>query len=376
MVETSFWLCAVGACYSYMLYPLILLVLPRRGWSRRLVAGNATPSVSLIIACRNEQRRIRRKIENALAIDYPSLEIIVASDASDDDSDAIVASFYARGVHLVRSSERRGKEHAQALAIARSTGEILVFSDASTDIPRDSISRLVADFWDPRVGAVSSEDQFVTEDGAVVGEGIYVRYEMWLRRLEASVCSVVGLSGSFFAVRRSVLQTWDDTIPSDFATAINTVRAGLIAISDSQVRGIYGDVLDESREYSRKVRTALRGMAALERMPDVLNPCKFGVFAFEMWSHKVMRWLVPWFLLGVLAASLCLADESEFFAALAAVQLAAYSFVLLAHFVPKLRDNGVVRIGYYFVQVNLALAHAAIRFLKGERVRVWSPTVR
>ena len=189
-------------------------------------AIRVTPLVTLIVACRNERARIAHKLDNALAVSYPRLEIVVASDCSDDGSDDIVASYAGRGVRLARSPERRGKEYAQGLAIEQARGEIVVFSDAGTDLPPDSIDHIVEDFADPRVGAVSSEDTFVSADGSVVGEGLYVRYEMWLRRLESRVGSLVGLSGSFFAVRRPVLSRWDAAIPSDFASAINTVRAG------------------------------------------------------------------------------------------------------------------------------------------------------
>ncbi len=232
-MKLLFWISVFSAVYSYAAYPLILSLLPAR--RRDAVAGSdgedgdATgPLVTLIIACRNERARIAHKLDNSLSVQYPRLELIVASDCSDDGSDDIVASYAARGVRLARSPERRGKEHAQGLAIAQANGEIVVFSDAGTDLPPDSIDHIVQDFDDPGVGAVSSEDTFISTDGSVVGEGLYVRYEMWLRRLESRVGSLVGLSGSFFAVRRPVLTRWDTAIPSDFASAINTVRAGMI----------------------------------------------------------------------------------------------------------------------------------------------------
>ena len=375
-MEIAFWALAIAAVYSYALYPAILSVLPRRGATPSRTRPRDLPPATLIVACRNEAGRLRHKLENCLRIDYPPLEIIVASDASDDGSDDVVRAYASHGIRLVRSPERLGKEHAQGLAIQQATGDIVVFSDAGTDLPSDSFRHIAADFADPRVGAVSSEDTFVSADGKVVGEGAYVRYEMWLRRMEAAVHSLVGLSGSFFAARRSVLAHWDDAIPSDFATAINTVRSGLVAISDPRVRGVYRDVKDPSREYARKVRTALRGMAALAQIPEVLNPFRYGIFAFQMFSHKVMRWLVPWFLLGTLITSAVLSQGSPFFRAVFWLQLAGYGVVLAAHVVPALRKVGPVRIGYYFVQVNVALAHAGLRFLRGERVRVWDPSVR
>jgi cellulose synthase/poly-beta-1,6-N-acetylglucosamine synthase-like glycosyltransferase len=373
-MEGLFWLCAIGAIYSYALYPLILvLFVPRRRPGANLASA---AKVSLVIACRNEARRLATKIENALQLDYPHIEIMVASDASDDGSDAIVESYASRGVRLVRSPERRGKEYAQGLAVAAATGDIMVFSDAGTDLPRESITRIVERFADAQVGAVSSEDLFIGTDGKLAGEGAYVKYEMWLRRLESERAGLVGLSGSFFAVRRDVLKDWDPTIPSDFACALMTNRAGLVAVSDPEVRGIYKDIKDPRKEYQRKVRTAVRGMTGLMRLAGVLNPFRYGLFAFQVWSHKVMRWLVPWFLFGLLVSAFVLRDERPLYEWALWLQLAGYALVVMAHVVGRLRAIAPVRIGYYFVQANLALAHAAILFVSGKRIVVWDPSIR
>lgn len=374
-MEWIFWLCVVGAMYSYAIYPLLLrCVVPRR--AARPVAAGAPLTVTLVIACRNEERRLAKKIENALEVTYPLAEILVASDASDDRSDDIVRSYADRGVRLVRSPERRGKEHAQGLAIAQATGDIIVFSDAGTDLPPESIGFIVERFGDPSVGAVSSEDLFIAPDGKLVGEGAYVKYEMWLRRLESERAGLVGLSGSFFAVRRSVLTRWDATIPSDFACALMTFQSGLVAVSDPRVRGIYSDIKDPAKEYQRKVRTAVRGMTGLARLAGVLNPFRYGWFAFQVWSHKLMRWLVPWFLLGLLASSFALANTGPFYRWALYAQLLGYALVLAVHFIRGMRQLGIARIAYYFVQANVALAHAAILFLSGKRIVVWNPSVR
>ncbi|MGI9246147.1 MAG: glycosyltransferase [Steroidobacteraceae bacterium] len=376
-METLFWVAVFGGLYSYAIYPLVLALLPQRSpASGPLMPSGAEPLVTLVIACRNERARIAHKLENALALRYPRIEIIVASDDSDDGSHEIVETFAARGVRLVAAPERRGKENAQGLAVRAARGDIVVFSDAGTDLPAESIDHIVENFRDARVGAVSSEDTFISADGSVVGEGLYVRYEMWLRRLESRTHSLVGLSGSFFAVRRSVLDRWDASIPSDFASAINTVRAGLVAVSDPRVRGIYRDIKDPSREFQRKVRTAIRGMAALASIPEVLNPRRYGIFAFEVWSHKVMRWLVPWFLGVAFVTNIALAGRSGLYGALLAVQLVGYGLVALCHFLPALRGLGPLRIAYYFVQANVALGQAGARFVAGERITFWEPSVR
>jgi len=371
-----FWICVFGAVYSYAIYPLLLsVVVPRR----RSRGQDATwqPKVTLVVACRNEARRLKQKLENALQLRYRPLEVLVASDASDDSSDDIVRSFADRGVVLVRSPERRGKEHAQGLSIQTATGDIIVFSDAGTDLPSDSIDFIVARFRDWSVGAVSSEDQFISSDGKVVGEGAYVKYEMWLRRLESERAGLVGLSGSFFAVRRSVLTRWDASIPSDFACALMTNRAGLVAVSDGRVRGIYKDIKDPSKEYQRKVRTAIRGMAGLARLVEVMNPFRFRWFAFQVFSHKFMRWMVPWFLAGAFVSSGVLAYRGvDVYEVLFELQCLGYAGILLAHVVPAVRSIGLVRLAYYFVQANIALAHAGVLFVRGKRVVVWEPSVR
>jgi cellulose synthase/poly-beta-1,6-N-acetylglucosamine synthase-like glycosyltransferase len=332
--------------------------------------------VSLIIACRNEVDRLRHKLDNALDLDYPAIEIVVASDASDDGSDDIVREYESKGVRLVRSPMRRGKEFAQGLAIPEAGGDIIVFSDAGTDLLPDSIRKMVENFEDPAVGAVSSEDRFVSEDGRVAGEGAYVRYEMWLRRLESQRAGLIGLSGSFFGVRRSIVREWNACIPSDFACALHAVRAGMRAVADPRVIGVYRDIEDPSKEFARKVRTAIRGMTAVAAMREVLNPFKYGAFAFQVWGHKIMRWLVPWFMVLLLAVSALLAREHSWYAAALALQLLGYGTALVGALVPAARRFALVKLAYFFAQVNLALARASLEFLSGRRIVQWEPSAR
>lgn len=381
MIECLFWLCAVGAVYSYFLYPAVLRCLPVR---RRVpqgqvpLADDALPRLSLIVTAHNEQSRIERKLGNTLAIDYPRdrLQVIVASDASTDATDEIVGRYAQHGVQLVRPAERLGKENAQATAIDAATGEILVFSDVATEIPADALRRIAAGFAaDPSIGAISSEDRFISRNGEIAGEGAYVRYEMWLRKLESERAGLVGLSGSFFAARREICATWDIHSPSDFNTALNCARLGRCAISHPEVLGFYQDVQDPSREYLRKVRTVLRGITAIARHPNVLSPA-FGHFALQVWSHKIMRWLVPWFLLALVPLNLALLGTHWIYALAALAQLGFYGLALAGHLSATLREWLPVRIVYFFVQVNIAIADATQQFLRGQRMTVWSPTVR
>lgn len=372
-----FYLFGLLSCYSYFLYPLILGLLPRREREAQAVP-DGMPRLTLIITVHNEAARITDKIENALQIDYPreALEIIVASDCSTDDTDRIVGSYADRGVRLVRADERRGKEYAQLCAIRAAGGEILVFSDAATVIPADALRILAGTFADRRIGALSSEDRFISPDGRVVGEGLYVRYEMWLRRLESDRAGLVGLSGSFFAARREVCADWDIHAPSDFNTALNCAMQGLVAVSVPEVVGIYADVQDPGLEFHRKVRTVIRGITALARHPEALNPFRLGFFSFQVWSHKVMRWGVPWFLAGFLVLTLLLQGQGLVYRAALVLQAVFYALAALGWLSTRMRENKLVRIVFFFVQTNLALAQAALSFLAGKRMTTWTPSRR
>jgi cellulose synthase/poly-beta-1,6-N-acetylglucosamine synthase-like glycosyltransferase len=378
MLQFLFWLLLLLGIYSYFLYPLLLAVLVRRNEDAAPAPAAAPlPTLTMIVTAFNERARIREKIENTLVIDYPGLEIIVASDCSTDETDAIVQEYAARGVKLVRAPERLGKENAQAWAIRAASGSVLVFSDVATQIPADALRRLGAYFSDPRVGAVSSEDRFITaDDGTVAGEGAYVRYEMWLRRMESSVAGLVGLSGSFFAARKEVCEQWDINSPSDFNTALNCARRGLRAVTAPDVLGFYKDLKDPAKEYQRKVRTVLRGITATALHKDVLRPARFGLFAFQVWSHKVMRWGVPWFLLALLLVNWLLLGEGWFYALSLLGQLAFYGTAIAAHYREDIREHPVARIVYFFVQVNVAIADACCRFLAGKRMTTWQPSAR
>ena len=378
-MEHIFSFVALLCGYSYFLYPLILKFLPvRKARSAHTSGHTSYPALSLIITAHNEAERIHEKLENSLLIDYPDgfFEIIVASDCSTDSTDSIVESFGDRGVRLVRAEDRKGKEYAQLCAIRKASGDILVFSDVSTRIPADALRILALQFDDPRIGALSSEDRFISKDGRVVGEGAYVGYEMWLRRLESNRAGLVGLSGSFFAARREVCEEWDIYSPSDFNTALNCAKQGLVAITCPEVIGIYSDVKDPGLEYRRKIRTVVRGMTAITRHPEVLNPVRMGLFAFQVWSHKIMRWGVPWFLLLFATLTLALAGEGLVYQIMLWLQVIFYGLAAIGWLSGSLRKNSAVRIIFFFVQTNLALAYALLLFLAGKRMMVWTPSQR
>ena len=371
----------VGAIYSYFLYPLILLLLPVKNnfqFIDKQIDLARLPFVTFIITAYNEEALIREKIQNTIATDYPAdkREILVASDGSTDKTNQYINSFAEQGVQLIEVEDRKGKENAQLAAIQAAKGEILIFSDVATQIPEKAIKRIATTFKNKKIGALSSEDRFITEKGEIAGEGAYVKYEMWLRRLESRVKSLVGLSGSFFACRKQICSNWDINVPSDFNTALNCVSQGFVAISQPDVLGYYPNIKDESKEYQRKLRTVIRGMAAIARKPSVLNPFKFGLFAFEVFSHKIMRWLVPWFQLVLLISSIIAWQAHILVTVILAGQIVFYLLATIGWVSKTARSHTLAKLPFFFMQVNIAIAHAGIQFLLGKRITVWEPSKR
>ena len=242
--------------YTYVGYPLVLWVLTRLR-SHDVRPRPIEPSVSVVIAARNEADKIRRKIEHTLALDYPRerLEILVASDASDDGTDDIVNEFAGRG-RAPGAGARSGR--------ARSTPRGWLWpppaarSSSSPTPPRSWRRRrcatLMRNFADPSIGAVSTEDQLVDAAGNPTGEGLYVRYEMWVRRLESRFHSLVGLSGSCFAIRKALCSSWPSTLASDFMSALHAARGGYRAITEPAARGRFVAVGSSQAEMRRKTR--------------------------------------------------------------------------------------------------------------------------
>jgi glycosyltransferase involved in cell wall biosynthesis len=372
LIEIGFWLSIALVVYAYAGYPLVLLLLTRLR-ERPAQRGSATPKVTFIITAHNEAGRIHAKIENSLNQRYPvdALEIIVASDCSTDDTDTIVETFAPR-VRLVRATERKGKEAAQMLAVQAATGDILVFSDVATALAADAVQTMASNFADPTVGCVSSVDRFVDDQGQVSGEGAYVRYEMWLRSLETRVNSLVGLSGSFFAARKEVCRRWAPDRQSDFNTLLNSVALGLRGVQDVQAVGYYRNIVDDRREFSRKVRTVVRGLFVLGSRPGMLNPFRYGLFAWQLASHKLCRWLVPFGMIGALVFGLALATQSPLYLTLSALQVVCYALAVAGIVTGHRR----LRIPAFFVVANVSVLVAWLRYARGDRIVSWTPSKR
>jgi glycosyltransferase involved in cell wall biosynthesis len=372
MASLIFWCSIALAFYAYAGYACVLLVLARFR-DRAVRKADITPLVSFIITAYNEERRLREKIENTLGQVYPAsrLEVIVASDGSTDATDAIARAFGDR-VRLIRAPERRGKEAAQQLAVEAASGEVLIFSDVATALAPDGVSSIVANFADATVGCVSSIDRFVDAGGRPSGEGAYVRYEMFLRALETRANTLVGLSGSFFAARRDVCRNWAADRQSDFSTMLNAIDLGLRGVLDPRTAGYYRTIVDSRCESQRKTRTVVRGIAVLARNARMLNPFRYGLFAWQLASHKLCRWLVPFAMIGAAAGNAVLVSHGAFYQLTFGAQVGFYAVAAAGLWT----GAHALRVPAFLVSSNVAILIAWLRFASGERITSWNPSER
>lgn len=372
----AFWLIVMFLGYTLVGYPLALWLVSR--FCNRLHHRHAiVPTVSLVIAAHNEESGIESKIRNCLDLTYPAdkYEIIVASDGSNDKTAQIVRSFAHRGVQLIEIPERRGKQFAQLQARDRSRGEILVFTDAGVELDREALQTITANFADPQIGCVSSEDQIVKHPGWK-GEQSYVSFEMWMRRLESRIGSLVTASGSFFAARRQVCEPWHTDKTSDFFVVLNTVAAGMRAVVDPASVGRYGLSRSDRSELQRKVRTIVNGLDVFFMHVGLLNPFRYGLFSWQLVSHKLFRWLVPTAMLLLLISNFFLWNDGPFYRICLIAQVGIYGAGLLALTAGGFAQWKPVKLAGYFLLGNAATLMAWFYFLSGEKFVSWQPTQR
>jgi len=301
------------------------------------------------------------------------LTVLIISDGSTDSTQQMVVGHQSDlNIRFHALPARQGKAAALNLGLQHTRSEIVVFSDASIMLDAEALRWVVRPFQDESIGCVSGEDH-IPGGG---GEGLYGRYELFLRNLESRVSSIAGASGSFYAMRSALCSPFLPGLAPDFLSVLVTVQKGYRAVTEPRAFGTMSSTKSTRGEFTRKVRTLIRGMTALWAMRALLNPFRHGLFAFVLWSHKLMRWLVPVFMLVALVSNAWLAG-SGFYRLTLALQLLFYGLAILGLVWPwMVNRNVMVRIAVYFTVVNAAIALAWLRYLGGERLEVWNPTAR
>lgn len=370
------WFSVATIVFATVGYP-IALVLAGALVRRQRVIDDAQPDVSLIIAAHNEEKCIARKLENALALDYPRerLEIIVASDGSTDQTAEITRSFAHRGV-VLRSFPRVGKTGIQNQTVRTAKGEILVFSDANAFYRPDAIRKLVRNFADPAVGCVSGQLVYeVDGQGAGECEHSYWNYEKFMKRRESDLSSLIGANGSIYAVRRSDYVEIETDLISDLVEPLALVRRGRRVVYEPEAVSMEEASTTYTVEFRRKVRILTRSIKGLLHMRALLNPFRYGIFSFQLLGHKLLRYLVPLFLVMGFASLAVLAALGHYRMPFLLAVVAVTAATVVGRRTPR-TSNPFVRAChflYYYLMVNYALVPAWINILRGTRLTLWVP---
>lgn len=373
-----FWISVIIVFYIYIGYPILLRYLPKS--PIKLSPMLVKPKVTVLIPAFNEAKSIRGTIENKLAQSYPSelLEVIVISDESEDGTDEIVKEIGALDprVKLLRQVPRQGKTSGLNLAMQQAAGDIIVFSDANSHYQLDAIEHLVSCFSDPDVGYVTGKMVYVNEEGNLIGDGCsaYMKYENHLRALEANVSSVVGVDGGVDAIRRELYQPMNaDQLP-DFVQPLKVVTQGKRVIYCEQALLNEESLSNSQSEFRMRVRVSLRAYWAMWDMRHLFNPSKYGLFALQLTSHKLLRYLAFIPLFTAFVSNAFLTGAGWFYSYAFLVQVLFYC---AAAFV-SLNDgtkNKWLGLANYFCLINVAAAMAFIKFIKGEKIVMWKPRV-
>jgi cellulose synthase/poly-beta-1,6-N-acetylglucosamine synthase-like glycosyltransferase len=354
--ELIFWVSAAMIFYTYAGYPLLLWLrvqlLPRR-WR----AARSHPRISIIMAVRNEEHTLLRKMDNIAQLDYPAhlVEVIVASDGSTDATNRILHSPQPFALKPVILPQNAGKAVALNAALERAGGEIVVFFDARQRIDRDALGALVAPFADPEVGCVSGELMLETADGASTDMGLYWRIERRIREWEAQTASVPGATGAIYAVRRQLVPLIPaGTLLDDVYVPMSVIRRGYRSIHVRKAIAWDAVYPDLDREFRRKVRT-LTGVYQLVRLLPWTVTLRNPIW-FEFVSHKLMRLVAPFALMAALVScSLC---RGVAYRGALVLQLLFYAMAVVGLFGGSQKLNKIARVASTFVLLNVAAVFA------------------
>jgi cellulose synthase/poly-beta-1,6-N-acetylglucosamine synthase-like glycosyltransferase len=365
--------------YVYIGYPMVLkvltLIIPK---NKVLFDEDFLPEVSLLISCYNEVDVVDEKIQNSFDIDYPKdkITIIIISDGSDDGTDEIAKNYASQGVKLIRQEGRLGKTSAINLAMEQVTSDLVVFSDANAMYKPSAIKKLIRNFVDEKIGYVVGAALYTDgkTSAAAASEDIYWKYELALKTMESNLHSVVGGDGAIYAIRKHLFITLNAKDINDFVNPLQIIEQGYRGIFEPDAICLEETAGDFSKEAKRKQRIVNRSFRGLMKVKAVLNPFKYGFFSFEVISHKLLRWLIPIFIVLFAVGSIYLGyqqlDEFKVTSMLGIIflWLAQVGFLKTE----QTQISKIFFLPYYFLMVNYYSLMGVITAIAGNIQVTWS----
>jgi len=378
MSEIIFWIIIAIIFYIYLGYPIITLAISLL-INNKVNKKENEPPVTFLITAFNEEKNIKEKLEDTLGLDYPKekLQIIVASDASNDRTDEIVKEFAEQGVLLHRVEGRVGKTETQNQTVKRARGEIIIFSDATTKYKKDAIRKIVRNYYDPSVGAVSGRYEYINPTGAPVGSGtiLFWKYENFVKSRQTQIKTVTGCCGCIYSVRRDLYEPLPRDIISDLVEPLKILEKGYRIAFEPEAVAYETTEEKPEEEFSMRVRVITRGMNGLLYTKSLFNPFRYRFVSFQLISHKVLRWLIPFFLIILFVSNAFLLDKT-FYKITFLLQIAFYLSAPIAWVMERFgKKMKLLFIPLYFCLVNLASLRATLNIIKGKKMTVWE-TIR
>ena len=369
-----FWASIAATVYAYVGYPVLLLL---RGifFPRKFQRGEITPSVSLVIAAYNEADFITRNLDSVLALDYPAdkLEILVASDGSDDGTNELVKAYNHPQLRLLELP-RQGKNRTLNTAIGFAKGEIIAFTDADSIVRPDSLRRLIAPFADPSVGGVSGDYRYPKDIEEGVGERTYWSFDRWLKRIQSQAGNMISGSGQLYAIRREHFRPIPDGASDDFFVSVQPISNGqrLVFEPDAVVSGPV--TVSDDAEFSRKIRVLIRGFNGVWEVRHMLNPLRYKFYALQLFSHKILRRLVGIPMIVAALSAPLLWRRGWLYKLATLGQFGLHGLAVIGYL---LRGSNLGRkkffsMPFFLDMVNVAGIIAFVRLLRGKRQDVWT----
>jgi len=374
MAEVIFWVTVALVVYTYVGYSLLIMLLAR--FSRdKLARRDIEPRVTFLITAYNEERDIAQKLQNTLALDYPRdrLEILVASDGSTDKTDEIVRGFAPQGVRLVRVEGRVGKTETQNQAVRQATGDVIVFSDATTKYERMNLRKIVRNYADPTVGAVSGRYEYFNPTGASIGVGniLFWKYENFIKSSQTRIKTITGCCGCIYSVRRALYEPLPPDIISDLVEPLKILEKGYRIVFEPDAVAHEETTEKTGEEFNMRIRVITRGMRGMLFMRKLFNPLRHGFVSFQLISHKLLRWLMPVFMVAALVSNAFLLGR-PFYNLTFALQAAFYALAILGWLAERFHVRSrILSVPLYFSTVNLASLISMYRIWKGHKAVTW-----
>ncbi|MEO0943947.1 MAG: glycosyltransferase [Pseudomonadota bacterium] len=378
MMEFLFWLCLLIIVYAIVGFPILLLAFDKIFGRDPVMTGERPKSFTFMISALNEEASIREKVENCLSLADSGnfdAQVLVVSDGSTDGTVEEVKAVKDPRIELIERKERSGKALALNSIIPLIKGEIVIFTDANSIVEPGALDAMADVFRDPDIGGVCGEISVDTSKAGAIGkgEGWYWTYDQAMKRAETRLGGAVSAQGSFYAIRHQFVGPLRVDCADDFFNSVRVVAMGSRLAFEPKVSAVEHVTEKAKKEMGRRIRSTERGWRALLHYRHLMNPATHGWYAWQLFSHKCLRRLIPFFLLLFFLLSLATMGSGGIYALAAWAQILVYGLVLIATALPRLRALPGIRHLFFFTMSNLAMGAGLVRYLTGHRSTLWTP---